>query len=292
MSTATPNSTSSWRWRNLLGRGILHVGLIGWTALVLIPFVLIILLSLRSNADIYTNGLGLGGDLRPGNYEVAWNGGAGTAGMATYFLNSSIVALTSLLVALGVGVTAAYFAIHLADRARKLFLMVFLVATVIPLVLMIVPFYQAFNTFGIVNQPVAVGVVYGALCLPVTILVVHAFFVDFPRELIEAAALDGTGAWRTYLFIVLPLARGPIAAVAMLNLVFVWAEAQLGVILLQSPDSQTVPVGLLTFQGQFTTDLGPLFAGLAIGSIPIMLIYLVFNRQVAKAITVGGFGGR
>ncbi|WP_127473932.1 carbohydrate ABC transporter permease [Microbacterium sulfonylureivorans] len=292
MSTTTPTTTSGWRWRNLLSRSILHIGLLGWTALVLIPFVLIILLSLRSNADIYTNGLGLGGDLRPGNYEVAWNGGAGTAGMATYFLNSAIVALTSLLVALGVGVTAAYFAIHLSERARKLFLMVFLVATVIPLVLMIVPFYQAFNTLGVVSQPVAVGLVYGALCLPVTILVVHAFFVDFPRELIEAAALDGTGAWRTYLFIVLPLARGPIAAVAMLNLVFVWAEAQLGVILLQSPDSQTVPVGLLSFQGQFTTDLGPLFAGLAIGSIPIMLIYLVFNRQVAKAITVGGFGGR
>lgn len=285
-------TSTSPRWRRGLGSGILHIGLLGWTLLVLIPFVLILLLSVRSNADIYTNGLGLGGDLRPENYKVAWNGSAGTSGMASYFVNSSMVALTSLLVALGVGVTAGYFAIHLSERARKLFLLVFVVATAIPLVLMIVPFYQAFNAYGIVNQPVAVGVIYGTLCLPVTILVVHAFFVDFPRELIEAAALDGASSWRTYLLIVLPLARGPIAAVAMLNLVFVWAEAQLGVILLQSPDSQTVPVGLLSFQGQFTTDLGPLFAGLAIGSIPIMLIYLAFNRQVAKAITLGGFGGR
>ena len=273
-------------------RWFLRAGLVGWSALVLVPFVLIVLLSLRSNADIYNNGLGLGGELRFGNYRTAWEGVSSSGGMATYLQNSVIVAVTSLIVTLVAGVTSAYFSTHLRPRRRQWFLRVFVFATVIPLVLMIVPFYQFFNVVGVLNQPVAVGVVYGAIALPTTVLVMHSFFADFPRELLEAAAVDGIGPWRTYVQLVLPLSKGAITAVGMLALIFVWGETQLGVVLLQSPGSQTIPVGLLSFQGQFTSDLGALFAGLSIASIPIMILYLIFNRQVSKGIALGGFGGR
>jgi ABC-type glycerol-3-phosphate transport system permease component len=267
-------------------------GLLGWSALVLVPFVLIVLLSFRSNSEIFVNGFGLVGDLRVDNYVTAWNGSSGSGAMSQYFANSFIVAVTALIVSLSAGVTGAYFAVHLSERARAVYLRVFLLGTVLPLVMLIVPLYQAMNVIGTLNQPVAVGIVYGAISMPTTVLVIHSFFADFPRELLEAASIDGLGSWRTYGSIVLPLSRGAIVAVGMLTLIFVWGETQLGVVLLQAPRSQTVPVGLLSFQGQFTSNLGALFAGLAIASIPIMLIYILLNKQVSRGISLGGFGGR
>ncbi|MFD9114308.1 carbohydrate ABC transporter permease [Streptomyces bottropensis] len=274
--------------RNLLGRGTARAALVLWTLLAVVPFVLILLLSVRSNADIYLNGLGITGKILPGNYARAWQGSTGTAGLTSYFSNSLIAAVTALVFNLGAGVTAAYFATHLSDRSRIWFTRLFVSSTVLPIVLMIVPYYQAFNAFGVLNMPVVIGIAYGALALPTTVLIMHSFFVDFPVELLEAAALDGTGAWRTYVRIVLPLAKGAVTAVAMLTLVFVWGETQLGVVLLQSGESQTVPVGLLSFQGQYTTDQGALFAGLSLASIPIILLYLVFHKNVTKGIALGG----
>lgn len=275
----------------LLKRTTVQIALVAWTAMVLVPFALIALLSIRSNADIYANGLGMGTEVRLENYTVAWNGASGTIGMSTYFVNSIVAAFFSLAVAVAAGATCAYFSTFMSRRNRDRLIRIFVVASVMPLVLMIVPLYQAYNAWGLLNQPWAVGVAYGAIALPTTFLILQAFYADFPREIVEAASIDGSGQFRTYLQIVLPLSKGAITAVSMLILVFVWGETQLGVILLQSLDSQTVPVGLLSFQGQWSSNLGALFAGLSIAAFPIMVIYLIFNKQVAKGVAMSGFGG-
>ena len=278
--------------QRIAGRVTLQIGLILWTVLVAVPFVLIVLLSFRSNADIFLNGLGLGGALSVKGYADAWVGQSGNGGMSLFFVNSAVVAATALLVSLGAGVTGAYFVTHARPVVRRWYLRIFILATVLPVVMLIVPLYQVYNSLGFISAPVAVGVAYGALTLPTTTLISYAYFEDFPKELTEAAAIDGIGPWRTYLLVVLPLARGSVTAVGILTLVFVWGETQLGVVLLQSEASQTIPVGLLSFQGQFTANLGAMFAGLALGSIPIMILYLLLNRQITKGIALGGFGGR
>lgn len=276
--------------RNLLRRAIVQFALVIWTGLVLVPFALIALLSIRSNADIFANGLGIGSDVRLGNYAVAWNGVTGF-GMSTYFLNSIVAALFALAIAIAAGASCAYFSTFMPRRMRDILIRTFIVASVMPLVLMIVPLYQFYNAWGILNQPWAVGVAYGAIALPTTFLILQAFYSDFPKEIVEAAFIDGSGQLRTFVQIVLPLSKGAITAVSMLILVFVWGETQLGVILLQRLASQTVPVGLLSFQGQWSTNLGALFAGLSIAAFPIMVIYLIFNKQVAKGVAMSGFGG-
>lgn len=269
-----------------------QIWLVFWTVLVFMPFILILLLSFRNNLDIYRDGLGLTGAFRPENYAVAWRGNASGIGMADYFLNSIIAAGTALAISLTLGVTSAYFSIHFPRKWRERYLRAFMVMQVVPLVLLVIPYYQVYNAWGILNMPVAVGVAYGVLTLPTTVLIMQSFYVDFPKELIEAAALDGAGPYRTFGKMVLPLSVGPITAVAMMALVFVWGETQLGVILLQDIRAMTVPVGLLSFQGQWTTNLGPMFAGLAIASYPIIGLYLIFNRNLIQGVAMGGMGGR
>lgn len=274
-------------------RGLsVQIWLVFWTILVFLPFILILLLSFRNNLDIYRDGLGLTGAFLPGNYAQAWNGASASTGMSTYFVNSIIAATTALVISLTLGVTSAYFSTHFPKRWRELYLRAFMVMQVVPLVLLVIPYYQAYNALGILNMPMAVGVTYGVLTLPTTVLIMQSFYVDFPKELIEAAALDGAGPYRTFAKMVLPLSIGPITAVAMMSLVFVWGETQLGVILLQDTRAQTVPVGLLSFKGQWTTNLGPLFAGLAIASYPIIGLYLIFNRNLIQGVSMGGMGGR
>lgn len=271
-----------------LGLGFSHGLLYLWTALALIPFILILVYSLRNNGDLYTHPLGIGGSYHPENYVAAWNGPGGGAGMINYFSNTGIAAGVALIVTLTIGSTAAYFATKLTPRLRTWFLAVFLGASVVPFVLILVPYFQAFNALSLLSQPAAIGVAYGVLTLPTTVLVLNSFFADFPQELVESATVDGLGEFAAYLRIVIPLSKGALTAVGMLALVYVWGEAQLGIVLLQQATSQTVSVGLLGFQGQFTAQLGPLFAGLSIATVPVIAIYLIFNKYVTKGIALGG----
>jgi raffinose/stachyose/melibiose transport system permease protein len=266
----------------------LQVPLVAWTLVTLVPFVLILLLSFRNNSDQFAHPLGFGGHYQAQNYKTAWKGETGSAGMADYFRNTVLAAATALVVSLVVGSTAAYFATKMGRRARQWLLRAFLLGSVVPFVLLLIPYYQTFNALGVINSPTSLGVVYGVLALPTTVLILHSYYSDFPEELIDAAAVDGLSEFGAYLRVVLPLSKGALTAVGITTLVYVWGEAQIGIVLLQQPASQTVAVGMLSFQGQFTSSLGPLFAGLSIATVPVIILYLIFNRYVTKGIALGG----
>lgn len=269
-------------------RGLGQLTLVAWSVLAVGPFLLIIVLSFRTNTGIFADPLGLKGPYDVGNYAQAWTGPAGTAGMVDYFRNTAIAALVTLVVSLSSGSTAAYFATRMTVRARNWLLRAFLLGSVVPFVLIVIPLYQGYDTLGVLNSPATLGVAYGALALPTTVLIMYSFYADFPRELVEAAAIDGLGDFAAYLRIVLPLSKAALTAVGIVVLVYVWGEAQVGIVLLQQAQSQTVAVGVLGFQGQFTSDLAPMFAALSIATIPVILLYLAFNRFIAKGVALGG----
>ena len=270
-------------------RGIpIQIGLVVWTLIVAVPFLLITVLAFRPENDIYNYPLGIGGTFTLQNFVTAWNGPGGGTGLGTFLANSGLIAATALITNLVFGSPAAFFVSLLGKRARRWVIRMFLVATVVPLVLLVVPYFQLFDLANVLNNPVALGVTYGVVALPTTVLVLNAFFSDFPSELVEAAAIDGLGIVGAFWRVVLPLSRGALVGTSLLALVFVWGESQLGVPLLQNPTSQSVPVGLLGFRGQFVGVLGPIFAGLALASIPIIIVYLVFNRFISKGIALGG----
>ena len=164
-----------------------------------------------------------------------------------------------------------------------------LIATTVPAIAMLIPFFQAFNALGTINSPAALGVLYGLLCLPTTMLILHAFFVDFPNDVREASAIDGLGPIGTFVRIVLPLSIGSLGTVSLLNLIWVWGETQVGLVLLQTADAYTIPIGLLSFQGKWVSNPGPLFAGLTMATVPIIGLYLIFHRSVTKGVSLGGF---
>ena len=285
--TDTRRSTPSRRPR--LGQLLGQLVAVMWTSLAVLPFLLIILLSFKSNTDIFSNPLGvLHVDWAPENFSEAWSGPPGGQGFVQYVLNSVVVTAIGVAGCVLLGSFTAYFATLASPRVRALVIAGFLAAATLPLIMLLIPYYSAFSALSLLSTPWAVGVVYACLCLPTSVLILHGFYLGFPAELREAAALDGLGLMRTYLRIVLPLSRGPLVAVGLINGIFVWGETQLAIVLLQAPDSRPIPVGLLDFQGQFSANTGAIFAGLTLATIPLVLLYLVFNRSIAKGIALGG----
>ena len=220
----------------------------------------------------------------PENFKEAWGGPPGGTGFSVYSKNSAIVVLVALPISGAVGAVAAYFTTLLSPSLRKKFMAIPLLATMLPSIVLLLPFFQIFNALGVLSSPAALGLLYAGLCLPVTILVLHAFFLEFPRELIEAAALDGLGPYRTFSKIVVRLSLAPLLAISLLNIIWVWGETQIGLV----PGSQTIPVGILTFQNALKANPGPIFAGLTLATIPLAVIYLVFHRVINRGITMGG----
>ena len=208
--------------------------------------------------------------------------------MVDYFTNTLEAALVTLVVALSLGSAAAYFATRLGHRAQRWVLRIFLVGTVVPFVLIIIPLYQGYNALNILNEPATLGIAYGALALPTTVLIMYSFYVDFPKELVEAAECDGLSDYAVYLRIVLPLSKAALTAVGIITLVYVWSEAQLGIVLLEHAQNQTVAVGVLGFQGTYLAAYGPMFAGLSLATAPVIILYLIFHRYITKGIALGG----
>ena len=177
-----------------------------WSVLCVVPFVLIVLLAFKSNTDIFSRPLSLlGVDWQPSNFVDAWVGPPGGQGFAVFLLNSAIVAVIALVGCVVIGAFTAYFATLASPRVGKAIIRAFLVATVMPLVMLLIPYYTAFNALGLLSSPLALGVVYAALCLPTCTLILHSFYLGFPTELRDAASVDGLGIFRTFLRIALPL---------------------------------------------------------------------------------------
>lgn len=277
------------RLRSLPGAGTSTLFKVLWTLLIVVPFIAMILLAFRSLAALYNDPLGLSGAWVPQNFTEAWQGPPGGAGFATYARNSLLVAVEAVVISGVLGAFAAYFTAQLSPAWRRRAMVPALIAQTVPGVALVIPFFQTFNALGTLNRPSAVGVLYGLLCLPTTVLILHAFFVDFPDDVREAAALDGLGPIGTFLRIVLPLSIGSLGTVSLLNLIWIWGETQLGLALLQNSNSQTIPIGLLSFQDKWLANPGPMFAGLTMATLPIAVVYLTFHRSINEGVSLGGF---
>ncbi|MCW2877472.1 MAG: putative transrane transport protein [Sphaerisporangium sp.] len=277
--------------RPSFGRGPLwylgYLMLLIWTAITLVPFASMLLLSFHSTSDIYAHPLGLSGDWQVANYVNAWSGGAGGAPFSTYIINSLLVAACSL----GIGITAGTLGGYGLARAGRWLSTaasrIMVLALSVPLVVALIPLFQLLGQARLLNSVLGISLVYAAFMTPTITLIMRSVFAAVPRELLEAAKMDGAGEVTALWRIILPVARGGLISAFVLGLIFVWGEVQFAVVLLTRPENRTLSVGLLAFQGQFVSDQGAFFAGLVIATLPIIVLFLIFQKYVTKGMTLG-----
>ncbi|MFN8619112.1 MAG: carbohydrate ABC transporter permease [Chloroflexota bacterium] len=252
----------------------------------LAPIAWIVGLALRTGADVYSRSV-VPKSFRPENFLDAWN----QFGLGPLFLNSIVVTVASVVVAVVLSVLAAYGFARLRFRFSEVVFLLILLGLMIPPAALIIPLFVEIRTMGLYDTHVGLSLVYIAFGLPLSILVLRSFFAGIPRELLEAARIDGAGELRILANVVVPLAKAPIATVSILMFLFCWNDFFLALVLLKggSIDSTTytLPVGIAQFIGQYSTPYELVAAAVLIVAVPVFILYLVLHRQFEQGVAEG-----
>jgi raffinose/stachyose/melibiose transport system permease protein len=248
-----------------------------------LPLLFMAATAFRTQADWDRNKIGLPTTASLGAFERAWTG----ANIDVYFRNSLIVTLGAVTLSVICATLAGYSfsKIRWRLRAPVYYFVLFWIA--IPPLLLMVPIYVEMVQLGLLDTYGSVILLYTALNLPFNVYLMTAFFRSLPDELIEAARIDGAGVHRTFLRILLPLAKPALATLVIFNFLWAWNEFLFALLLLQSDSVKTLTVGVLSLQGRFTTDYPALMAGLLITSLPVVAAYLIFQRHLVRGIVAG-----
>ncbi|GAA4846074.1 carbohydrate ABC transporter permease [Paenibacillus vulneris] len=258
-----------------------------WTVCVLYPLVWTVLGALKDNAQFMQ---GKPWDLPKlplvwSNYSYVWE----KYHIGGYFLNSLLVTVLSTILAALLAATTAYVLARYAFRGSGLLYTAYMASMMIPMILGLIPLFFLLNDLHLINSLFGLSLVYGMGALPFGVFVLVGFFKSLPKEMEEAAFIDGASHYRTFFQIMLPLARPGIISVSIMNVLNIWNEYIMGTVFINDPAKYTLPVGIAIMQGemQYRTEWGPLFAALLISMLPVLVFYVLFQRQIAGGITAG-----
>jgi raffinose/stachyose/melibiose transport system permease protein len=268
----------------LLERSVVHGLLVGYTLVALLPILLIVLNSLKERNAIFSEAI------LPPTAEtfslVGYETLARRADFPGYFGNSLIVTLSSMALVLLIGSMAAFALSEYRFRGDRLLGLYLALGIMIPIRLGTVSLLQMFVATGLVNTHLALILVYTAQGLPLAIFILSAFMRDVPRELKDAARIDGASEYRIYGMVV-PLVRPAMAGIATFTMIPIWNDLWWPIILAPSRDTATITLGAQQFLGQFVSDWNAVLASLTIAMVPVLLIYFLLSRQLIRGILGG-----
>ncbi len=261
----------------------LHVGLLLWAFQAIYPLVWTALTSLKSTPELYADPFGIPQAWKWSNYRDAWV----YAQMGRYFLNSVAVTVLSTILVLLFASTSAFVLARFDFRFKSLIWAYILFGFLIPHSVLLVPLAIFTRELGIYNSLVGLSLVYAAVGIPWNIFFLRAFMETIPRELEEAAVLDGAGMIAVFKDVILPLSTPALATMATFHILSSWSEYILALVLTGTTASRTLPVGISLLEGHFTSNEPGVAAGMMITIIPAVLAFLFLQRFVIKGLTAG-----
>ncbi|WP_274426024.1 carbohydrate ABC transporter permease [Chelativorans sp. YIM 93263] len=267
-----------------LGReGLLQIILVANTALMLFPVVIMIFSGFKSNMEIFNQPFAIPDFTNLTNYVKVWT----QTNFARYLFNSVFVTGLSIGLILVLGTMAAYAIARYEFFGSNIILLFFLAGLTLPLKLAIIPLFILFRDMGILNTYWALIAVYVAMGLPSTVFIMTSFIRTLPRELEDAARMDGASELRIMVSVLLPLCRPALVISAIHNLVPIWNDFFFPLVFIQNDALKTLPQGLTSFMGEYTTDWGVMFAGLTLAAAPITIVYIILSKQFINGMTSG-----
>lgn len=247
------------------------------------PLLWMIFYSLKNNNEIFvTNPFGFPTSFRVENYAAAWS----SFKVPAYFMNSVLVSAATVAGAIALSVMFAYAAARMRWRFQNTARIYMLIGLFIPVQVIMIPLAVLMRDFHLSDSLFALIVPYIAFNLSFTTMVFYGFFRTIPLELEESACMDGASIYRTFGSIMLPIIRPAIATMIIFVFLAAWNEFPIALIMISKETLKTLPLGLLFFQGQFTTDWGAMGAAMTIASLPTVLVYIFFSEQVEKSLSV------
>lgn len=261
-----------------------------WLALIVVaviwiaPFVFIVFTSLKANSTVMgESAFAPPTSLEFQNYAGAWARGNFSA---TVF-NSVVITVIKVPLGLLISAMAAYALSRIRlPGSRAIFLLV-LFGTMLPFQVMLAPLFTLVNGFGLINTKIGAILPYLAFGVPYQVFILHGFFNEVPKELSEAALVDGASHFTIFRRIFLPISLPVLAALLILDFVATWNEFAMALVILQDNSTWTLPLGLMSFQSQFQSDYGQLNAAIVMTVFPATIVYLIFQRYFVSGLASG-----
>lgn len=251
------------------------------------PLLWVLFGSLKEKGELIGNVWGPPQTIVLQNYADAWS----IAGIGSRLVNSLVTTGTALALIVVVTIPCAYAIARLRFPGRNLLLGILIAALLVPPQVMAIPLFTVARDLGLINSRFGVALIYAATGVPLSVFVLRGFFLSLPLELEDAARVDGAGRITILTRVMLPLVRPGVALVLILQFIEVWNEFFLAFMLLRQPDVQTIPLGLVNFFQQYDSLWTLYFAALVITTAPVILVFVLMQRQFIAGLTAGAVKG-
>lgn len=270
---------------NPLNLAFAHVALITYTIIALFPVIVILINSFKTRKSIFRDPLSLptSDTFTLVGYETVFKQGD----FLQYFQNSMIVTVVSLFFILLFGAMAAFALAEYRFKGNTLMGLYLAIGIMIPIRLGTVAILQIMVAGGLVNTLTALILVYTAQGLPLAIFILAEFMRQVSDDLKDAGRIDGLSEYRIFFVLVLPLVRPAMATVAVFNMIPIWNDLWFPLILAPGEATKTLTLGSQIFIGQFVTDWNAVLSALSMAILPVMILYIIFSKQLIRGITSG-----
>jgi len=284
-TATTPSSDPSRRFD--LSRGLLYLIAISVLLVIIVPLSFSVIGGFRSNAQLAADPVGLPDPWVWTNYQRALT----DPSFYEWVKNSVLIALITTALVLPAASLAAFVIARYRFRGRELVFALFTLGLLFPVAVAILPLFITLRQTGLLNSPLGIALPQAAFGLPLSIVILRPFFRSIPRDLEDAAAIDGCGPFRFYWSIMLPLSRPVLSTIAVLTIVGSWNAFLLPLLILIDPGQWTLPLGINNISAQYVTDTAAILAYTTLAMIPALIFYFIAQRQIVSGLTAGGVKG-
>lgn len=276
-------TTQGHQTQRRLSRALLYLVAVVVLAIILIPLTYAVLGGFRTSSQLATDPVGLPNPWVFTNYlnqllDPAFWG---------QLWNSFLIAVITNLLVLPAASLASYVIARYQFRGKELIYTFFTLGLLFPIAVAVIPLFIALRQVNLLNNPFGVAFPQAAFMLPIAVVIFRPFFQSIPRDLFEAAALDGCGPFRLYWSIMLPLSRNALATIAILTVVASWNAFILPLLILTDPAQWTLTIGVNNVSAQFSTDYAVVLAYTTLAMIPALIFYFVLQRHIVSGLTAG-----
>jgi raffinose/stachyose/melibiose transport system permease protein len=268
-----------------VNRIAVYAALTFYTLIAIFPIALVLMNSFKTRAAIFGSPLSPPG---PGSFTLTgFQQVLDKADFVLYFGNSLVVTVVSLLLVLLTGAMAGWALGEYRFKGNALIALYMAIGIMVPIRLGTVSILKMIVSMHLINTLTALILVYTAMGLPLAILILGEFMAQIPRDLREAARCDGVSEYRIFFSVILPLIRPAVATVAVFTMVPIWNDLWFPLILASGNGKQTITLGAQQFIGQYVTNWNAVLAALTLAIAPILVLYILFSRQLVRGLTLG-----
>lgn len=276
------------RVKKLTGQKIFDYMIMGIVVVISVfPFVWVLMSSFKTNNEILSSTFSLPTSFYLDGYRIAME----KVNIISRFFTSLFVAGISTLLAVVFYSMSGYVLARTEFRGKKLIFTLLISSMLIPANAMVQPVYYVINTLGLYDTKSGLILIYTGFGMALSLFLMRNFFIAIPRELEEAAYIDGAGFLKTYIYVMVPLSKSAMASAAILTFINSWNEFMYAMLLTSSEKNRTLPLTIKYFTSTFSFNYSSMFAALVMCILPTVIVYVFLQEQVAESMVAGSVKG-